>query len=422
MQVNWTDLYAQRMRAMKSSAVRELLTLTEQPDVISFAGGLPAPDAFPIVEIAAAAQRILTEAGPTALQYGATEGYMPLRQHIAAQMRTNGVAVSAENVLITTGSQQALDLIGKVFVDPGDSIFVESPTYLAALQAWKAYGAEFVSVGADSDGIRPAALSKALESHSAKFLYSQPNFQNPTGVTLPLKRREAIVALAYKHGVPIVEDDPYGMLRFEGEPLPRMIALAAEPTTSLRQSPVRSSTGGTIYLGTCSKVLAPGLRVGWVVATQEVIARLTLAKQASDLHTASLNQMLVYDLWSSGALERHTPAIVSMYRERRNTMLAALSEHFPSGTRWTEPQGGMFLWVTLPETLDATDLLRDALTMKVAFVPGEAFHADGSGRNTLRLNFSNATPKCIHEGIARLARVLEARRPTATASGVIEAE
>jgi 2-aminoadipate transaminase len=415
-EVNWAGSYAQRMRSMKSSAVRELLKLTEQPDVISFAGGLPAPDAFPVAEIADAAQRILTEAGPTALQYGTTEGYTPLRQFIAEQMRAADVNVSAENVLITTGSQQALDLLGKVFVDPGDHVHVESPTYLAALQPWQAYGAEFVPVVADGDGIDVDALAAALEGRGAKFLYSQPNFQNPTGVTLPLERREAIVAWAAQHSVPIVEDDPYGMLRFEGEQLPRLIALASQSATSARRASIRSKTGAVLYLGTCSKVLAPGLRVGWVVAAAEVIARLTLAKQSADLHTGSLNQMLVYELWHSGALERHTPTIVDMYRERRNAMLTALQEHFPAGVRWTEPQGGMFLWVTLPETLDATNLLSDALAEKVAFVPGEAFHADGTGRNTLRLNFSNATPERIHEGIARLGRTLEARLAvTATA-------
>lgn len=412
MQLDWTQRYSQRVRSMKSSAVRELLKLTEQPDVISFAGGLPAPDAFPVAEIAAAAQRILTETGPTALQYGTTEGYTPLRQLIAEKMRAEGIAVSFENVLITTGSQQALDLIGKVFVDPGDSVLVESPTYLAALQAWRAYGATFVPIAADSDGIRLDALAATLEGQSAKFLYSQPNFQNPAGVTLPLERREALVTLAARHGIPIVEDDPYGMLRFEGEQLPRLVAIATHRTSTPNR------TGGVLYLGTCSKVLAPGLRVGWVVAEAEVLARLTLAKQSADLHTATLNQMLVYELWHTGVIERHTPTIVSMYRERRNAMLAALSEHFPPGARWTEPRGGMFLWVTLPEPVNATDLLSDALAEKVAFVPGEAFHADGSGRNTLRLNFSNSTPERIHEGIARLGRVLEARRAVAMAAAV----
>ncbi|HEX8032878.1 MAG TPA: PLP-dependent aminotransferase family protein [Ktedonobacterales bacterium] len=418
MEVNWAGRYAQRMRGIKSSAVRELLKLTEQPDVISFAGGLPAPGAFPVAEIADAAQRILTQAGPTALQYGATEGYTPLRQLIAEQMRADGITVSAENVLITTGSQQALDLLGKVFLDPGDRVLVESPTYLAALQAWRTYGAEFVPVAADGDGICTDALATALEGRGAKFLYSQPTFQNPTGVTLPLERREAIVALAAQHGVPIVEDDPYGMLRFEGERLPRLIAQAAKRATSTRRASMQSKTGAVVYMGTCSKVLAPGLRVGWVVAEAEVIARLTLAKQSADLHTASLNQMLVYELWHSGAMERHTPTIVDMYRERRNAMLTALSEHFPPGVRWTKPQGGMFLWVTLPQTLDATDLLSDALAEKVAFVPGEAFYIDGSGRNTLRLNFSNATSERIHEGIARLGRTLDARLAVIATAGV----
>lgn len=418
MQRDWARTYSQRTHSMKSSAVRELLKLTEQPDVISFAGGLPAPDAFPVAEIAAAAQRILTESGPTALQYGTTEGYTPLRQLIAEKMRADGVSVSVENILITTGSQQALDLIGKVFIDPGDSVLVESPTYLAALQAWRVYGAEFTPIAADGDGMCLDSLETSLEGRSAKFLYSQPTFQNPTGVTLPLERREAIVALATKHDIPIVEDDPYGKLRFEGERLPSLIALAAERTTAAHQVSARNKAGSVLYMGTCSKVLAPGLRVGWIVAEVEVIARLTLAKQSTDLHTASLNQMLVHELWHTGMLERHTPTIVNMYRERRNAMLAALSEHFPPEAQWTEPQGGMFLWVTLPAELDATELLNDALAERVAFVPGEAFHADGAGRNTLRLNFSNASPDRIHEGIARLGRVLDGRNTAAMAAAM----
>jgi 2-aminoadipate transaminase len=406
---DWSDRFARRTQHMTRSAVRELLHVAEQPDVISFAGGLPAPEAFPIGVVAEAAQRVLHDQGPRALQYGATEGYLPLRAWIADTLHTAGVPVSAEHVLITTGSQQALDLLGKVFIDPGDGIVVESPTYLAALQAWNAYGAAYLEVPADADGMCTDALESLLRRHQPKLVYCLPNFQNPSGVTLTRARREQLVALAGEAGVVVVEDDPYRDLRFEGEELPRLIELAsasARPAVDMHDY-----DGQLIYVSTFSKVISPGLRVGSVVAPLAVIRKLTQAKQGADLHTAMLNQMLVYELVSSGLLQRHVATIVDMYRERRDTMLDALAQTFPAGVHWTHPAGGLFLWVTLPEEIDAADLLRAAVRAGVAFVPGAPFHPSGSsgtGANTFRLNFSNASPAQIRDGIARLGALLHA--------------
>jgi 2-aminoadipate transaminase len=400
MGISWETHFARRAQRMTSSAIRELLKVTEQPDFISFAGGLPAPEIFPVEEVAAASRRILRKRGATALQYGATEGYRPLRELVAEEMTRDGVPATADNVLITTGSQQALDLLGKIFIDPGDRVLVESPTYLATLQAWSCYGADYVEAPSDEEGVNPEKLGAALRPHP-KLLYCLPNFQNPRGVTLSASRRERLVEVAARHRLPIVEDDPYRALRFEGEHLSRLIALEAE-----RQEGGAPYDGNIIYLSTFSKILSPGLRVGWVVAAPAVIAKLTQAKQGTDLHTATFNQMLAYDLLRSGFIARHTHEIVRTYRERRDAMLEALDAHFPEGVHWTRPEGGMFLWVTLPEGVDAADILREAIAHKVAFVPGAPFHASGGHANTLRLNFSNATPEKIAGGIARLGIVL----------------
>lgn len=400
MTIRWDERYARRARLMTGSAIRELLKLTEQPDFISLAGGLPAPESFPIAAVAAAAQTILRERGAQALQYGATEGYRPLRELIARRMGGGGLTVAVENVLITSGSQQALDLLGKVFLDPGDRVLVESPTYLAALQAWNGYEASYLEAPMDSAGLDPDTLEPHLRQ-APKFIYCVPNFQNPTGVTLAPDRRHRLVQLATAHGVPIVEDDPYGALRFEGDHLPSLLALAGGP-----ESGAAGEMGGVIHLSTFSKTLAPGLRVGWVVAPAEVIARLALAKQGTDLHTGTLDQCIVHELLAGGQIEAGLGAIIARYRERRDTMLAALTEHFPATARWTHPEGGMFVWATLPPGADATELLPAAIEQGVAFVPGAAFYPNGGGENTLRLNFSNASPERITEGIARLGAVL----------------
>lgn len=402
MPISWEQRFAQRTRLMHGSAIRELLKVTERPDFISFAGGLPAPEVFPVAEVAAAAQQILQQQGAQALQYGATEGYRPLREFIAQQMAEEaGFPVSSENVLITTGSQQALDLIGKILVDPGDTLLVESPTYLAALQAWNAYGARYQEVAADEQGLQIEALESVLAA-APKFLYTVPNFQNPSGITLSLERRERLVEIARRAGLPIVEDDPYRELRFEGEHLPRIFDLDGQ-----RRAGAADYAGDVIYINTFSKVLAPGLRVGWIVAAAELISKLAQAKQGTDLHTAMLSQLLAYELARSGFIKQHLPTIIHAYRERRDAMLAALAEHFPQGVRWTRPQGGMFLWVTLPDGIDTEEALRAAIEQKVAFVPGTSFHPAGGGSHTMRLNFSNARPEMIYEGIVRLSKVLQ---------------
>ncbi len=402
MQTLWEYRFAQRMQRMKSSAIRELLKLTEQPDIISFGGGLPAPEVFPVAEFRAACDRVLTEQGAVALQYGTTEGYLPLRQMLARFSQAAGAQATPENILITSGSQQALDLIGKVFINPGDRILVESPTYLGALQAWSAYGAEYVVVPSDEYGIQTDQLEAALRA-GPKLIYVLPNFQNPTGVTIPLERRRRLVELADQYGVPIVEDDPYGQLRFEGEAIPSILALDEE----IHPAQEGRCMGNVIYLSTFSKTLAPGIRLAWVIAPPEVIRKLVAAKQGADLHTSTFNQMVAYEVAHTGFLDQHVRHICQVYHERRDVMLDALEEHMPEGVQWARPLGGLFLWLTLPHPLQSSELLRDAITYKVAFVPGASFYPLGGGENTMRLNFSNATPEKINEGIGRMGLVFK---------------
>jgi len=404
MQTLWDHRYAQRTQRMGSSAIRELLKFTEQPEIISFAGGLPGPDVFPIQEVSQACERVLAESGAQALQYGTTEGFQPLREMIARHAMRYGLEITAENVLITSGSQQALDLLGRIFINRGDHILVENPTYLGAIQAWNAVGAEFVPVAMDHDGMVTDALEDAMRT-GPKFIYILPNFQNPTGVTLSLERRKRLVEIADRHGVPIVEDDPYGQLRFEGEHLPTVVRLDNEHR--LNGDPCYR--GNVIYLSTFSKTLSPGLRLAWVVAPAEVIRKLVQAKQGADLHTATFNQMIAFEVARGGFLDRHVRLIREVYRERRNVMLQAMEDHFPKAVQWTRPQGGLFLWATLPEGMRSADVLQDAVAEKVAFVPGSPFFSKGGGENTMRLNFSNAPPAKIREGMARLGRVLQRR-------------
>jgi 2-aminoadipate transaminase len=402
-ETSWTERFAQRTRGVTSSAIRELLKLTEKPDLISFAGGLPAPELFPLAEVEAAARRVLGEHGRQALQYGPTDGYRPLRELLVRHMGRYGIKVSIENVLITSGSQQALDLVGKLFLNPGDRVATEEPTYLGALQAFKAYQAEFVGVASDEEGLRTDQLDEALRT-GPKLLYVLPNFQNPAGTTLSLARRRRLVELCSHHGVPILEDDPYGQLRYEGAHLPSLVQVDAEYHGCARGE--AALHGSVLYLGTLSKTLAPGLRVGWVVAPEPVIRKLVQLKQGSDLQTATLNQMLAYEVARGGFLDRHVRQIRKVYGTRRDAMLGALEAHFPPGVTWTRPQGGLFLWVTLPEHLDSSRVLEQALEEKVAFVPGAPFYPNGGGESTLRLNFSYSSPQTIEEGIGRLGGVL----------------
>ncbi len=399
METLWSQRYALRLRRMQSSVVRELLKLTQRPELISFAGGLPAPEVFPVEQFRQASERVLSQFGPEALQYSTTEGCARLREMIARHTARYGIVVRPENILITSGSQQALDLLGRVFINAGDRIALERPTYLGALQAWNAYQAQFLGIGMDEEGMLMDELESVLRA-GPKFLYALPNFQNPSGVTMPLPRRKILVEMADHYGVPIIEDDPYGQLRYEGEHLPSLAVLDAQARDG------RPFSGNVIYLSTFSKTLAPGLRLGWVVAPVEVIQRLVLAKQGADLHTGTFVQMVAYELAHGGFLDKHIQHIRTLYGIRRNAILAALEKHMPAGVRWTKPQGGLFIWVILPERLDAADLLREAVEELVAFVPGSAFYDDATGKNTLRLNFSNATPEKIEEGIARLGGVV----------------
>jgi 2-aminoadipate transaminase len=387
---------------MTGSAIRELLKLTELPDVISFAGGMPAPEIFPTQEIALACQKVLAEQGGVALQYGTTEGYLPLREMIVRHSERFGINISPDNVLITAGSQQALDLIGKIFINHGDRILVESPTYLGALQAWNAYGAEYVPVPSDDDGMITDALEEKLR-YGPKFIYVLPNFQNPTGATIPLERRNKLIELADRYGVPIIEDDPYGQLRFEGEHIPPVANL----DDKFRGNNGCSYRGNVIYLSTFSKILAPGLRLAWIIAPSDVIRKLVMAKQGADLHTATFNQLVAYEVGKGGFIDQHVKRIRQVYGERRDVMLDALSEFLPESVHWTKPQGGLFLWLTLPEFMDAGELLTKVIERKVAFVPGAPFHAGGGGKNTIRLNFSFMPPEKITEGIHRLGTAIK---------------
>jgi 2-aminoadipate transaminase len=393
----WTDLYAERTQRLTSSAIRELLKLTQRPEVISFAGSV-------------------------ALQYGATDGYPPLREMIARHTARYGLRVQPENVLITTGSQQALDLIAKLFIDAGDRVVVDAPTYLGALQAFNLFGAAYLSIPRDDEGMRLDALKTALRAHP-KFMYLLPNFQNPTGLTMSLERRRAVVALAGKHNVPIVEDDPYGQLRYEGEHLPPLVALEREAFPSRHAN--GDALGHVIYLSTFSKILAPGLRLGWVVAPTEVITKLGQLKQGADLHSSTLAQVVAHEVARGGFLDRHIRVLRREYRLRRDVMLAALEANFPAewGVTWTRPAGGLFLLVCLPPGMDSHKLLEAALKENVAFVPGDSFFAADVDRaeanRYMRLNFSYAAPDLIREGIRRLAQAVAAMREERDALAVI---
>ncbi len=398
----WEYRYAYRMKAMKSSVIRELLKLTQKPEMISFAGGLPAPQVFPVEEFKKAANHVFEEGAEQALQYGATEGYLPLREMIAKRSKRYGLNVGAGNISITSGSQQALDLIGRLFINRGDRVIVENPTYLGALQAWNAYGAEYIPIPMDNDGMVTSELDKALRK-GAKFIYVLPNFQNPSGVTLSLERRKELVVLADRYGVPIIEDDPYGQIRFEGEHLPPVALIDSE----YRKEGNHAYDGNVIYLSTFSKLLAPGMRIAWTVGAESVIRKLVQAKQGADLHTSSFNQMLIHEVSKNNFIDKHVEVIRATYKERRDAMLEAMDELFPTEVKWTHPEGGMFLFVTLPKELSATELFDKAISKKVAYVPGSAFHSVGGGENTLRLNFSYSRPEVIRTGIARLGEMLK---------------
>ena len=402
METPWEYRYAHRVKSMKPSFIREILKLTQKPEVISFAGGLPAPKIFPVKEFQEAAYRVLEESSEQALQYGTTEGYLPLREMIAERSARYGLNVNSANISITSGSQQALDLIGRIFINRGDKVIVENPSYLGALQAWGSYGAEFIPVSMDKEGMITSELKKSLRM-GAKFIYVLPNFQNPSGVTLSLQRRKELVALADQYGTPIIEDDPYGQIRFEGKHLPPVAVIDSE----YREQKGNAYNGNVIYLSTFSKLLAPGIRIAWAIGAEKVMQRLVQAKQGADLHTSSFNQMAVHEINKNNFIDQHVDIIRATYKERRDAMLEAMDEFFPAEVDWTHPEGGMFLFATLPEGLDAMALFEKAVENNVAYVPGSVFHPMGGGENTMRLNFSFPDPETIREGIARLGKMLK---------------
>jgi len=388
-----TCVFSERARQLTSSAIREILKVTEQPDVISFAGGLPSPDGFPVDVVRQAYDRVLATSARTALQYGPTEGYAPLRAWVADSLNRRGASVTPEEVLIVSGSQQGLDLLGKVLIDPGSKVLVETPSYLGALQSFSLYQPQFVSVPGDDGGLVPESLTPELAG-GGRFLYALPNFQNPTGRTLARPRREALVAAAARLGLPVIEDDPYGDLRYAGRAEPGLLALAGECGANV------------IHLGSFSKVLAPGLRLGYICASRPIIHKLVQAKQATDLHTATLTQMAVHEIVKDGFLDGHLPRVRELYRQQCGFMLDALQRAFPAGTRWTRPEGGMFVWVELPPHVDSAELLQRAVREKVAFVPGAPFYAGAPAHNTLRLSFVTVPEEKIRHGIATLGRLI----------------
>jgi 2-aminoadipate transaminase len=397
----WTQRYAQRTQRMHRAALDDLLRPPEPSSVISFAGSLPAADMFPMTAVQEACQRVLTEHGARALQYGPTQGYRPLREMITRHTARYGITITPDNVLVTSGSQQALDLLGKVFINPGDRILVEAPTHAGALQAWQSSQAEYVDVPVDAEGLQIDLLEAALRS-GPKLLYVLPNFHNPTGVTLSLARRLKLMAQADQYGVPIIEDDPYGQLRYAGEHIAPLAVLDG-------RSHARADhpySGNVLYVSSFSHTLAPGLRLGWMIAPTDVMEHLVQAKQGADLQTSLFLQMVAYEVARGGFLDHHVRELRVIYRERRDAMLMALGHFFPPEATWTEPQGGLFVWVTLPPTLDATTVLQDALAADVAFAPGSAFFAHGGGQHTMRLNFTCMEPDWIAEGIRRLGGVL----------------
>ena len=384
--------FSERARQLQSSVIREILKVTVRPEVISFAGGLPSPATFPVERMRAAYDAVLSRQGKVALQYGPTDGYSPLREWIADSLSSGGARIAPEQVLMVSGSQQGLDLLAKVLVDEGSKVLVETPSYLGALQAFSLYRPQFESVPTDDHGLLPEHVSQV--GQGARMLYALPNFQNPTGRTLPMERRIALVEACARLGVPLIEDDPYGALSYRGEPLPKMVAM---------------NPNGVIYMGSFSKVLTPGIRLGYVVAPLPLVRKLEQAKQAADLHTAQLTQMVVHEVVKDGFLAQHIPTIRALYAQQCQVMLDAMAQHFPSSVTWTRPEGGMFIWVTLPRHIDSMKLLDEAIAEHVAFVPGAPFYANEAQHNTLRLSFVTVPPEKIREGIAKLGGLIAAK-------------
>jgi 2-aminoadipate transaminase len=406
--MDFGKLYSERTHGMKASEIRELLKLTEKPNIISFAGGLPNPTTFPVREVEEATHRVLRDHAKSALQYSTTEGVTVLREAVADHLRADGMDVHPDNVLITNGSQQGLDLLGRVFLDKGDTVIVANPTYLGALQSFNYFGARYATAESDQDGIIPDSLEATLrrlkkEGIRPKFLYVVSTFANPTGTTISLARRKRLLELAHEHDLLIVEDDPYGKLRFDGTPIQSMFSMD-------------KGEGRVVYLGTFSKILVPGFRLAWSVAPADVTRKMVISKQSVDLCTAAFTQYIAADLLAGGLIDKHLPQIISLYRGKRDIMLKAMDNHFPKeGTAWTKSQGGLFTWAELPTHVNCTEMLKEAVQRDVAFVPGKSFYPDPKvGFNTMRLNFSHPTDEKIRVGVERLGGLMQewvARKP-----------
>ncbi len=390
------ELFAERMSNVPRSFVREILRVTEDPDMISFAGGLPNPISFPHKEIAESAALVLKDSSNEALQYGSTEGYKPLRDYIAKRYEKSGLDIHSDNILMINGSQQGLDLIGKVFLNSNDVVLIERPTYLAAIQSFGLYEPKFVSVPLLEDGVDIRVLEDMVEALDPKLFYSIPNFQNPTGITYSKNKREKIGGIFNKNNTILVEDNPYGEIRFIGKDLPS----------------IKNYVENSVLLGSFSKIVSPGMRLGWIVADKEIMNHLITAKQASDLHSNYLTQMIVHRYLTGFDVENHIQHIRNMYRIQRDCMVDMIKKYFPSDVKYTQPEGGMFLWVTLPEGMSSIELFEIAIKENVAFVPGEAFYSDNPEMNTLRLNFSNSNEKKIEEGIKRLGIAIKYLKQT----------
>jgi 2-aminoadipate transaminase len=393
----YAGLFASRTKVMKSSAMRDLMAITGRPEVISLAGGLPDTSTFLPDTFAAITQRIASESCAKALQYGPTEGLPQTKQCIGTVMAAEGMHVDPEHMLVTTGGQQVIDLVTKTLIDPGDVVIAEGPTYPGAVPVFCAYQADVVQIAMDSDGMRVDLLEETLdrlerEGRRPKFIYTVPSFQNPAGVTLSLARRRRLVELARERELLVLEDNPYGLLRYEGTALPPLHAL--------------DEGVYVMYLGTLSKILSPGIRLGWVVAPPPVLEKINVGKQGADLCTSTLSQLMVQAWFEQGGWMEYVHSLVELYRARRDTMLDALADHFPAAAEWTHPSGGLFIWVTLPDFIDTTDLLARALRDNVAFVPGEAAFLDGRGRSAMRLNFSGSGEDSIREGVRRIGEVV----------------
>ena len=398
MSINTKEFYSALASKMEASAIREILKLVQNPEVISLAGGMPDPATFPVKEIKEITQDVLTKNSARALQYSSTEGLPELRKCILDSLAKDGNKGNLENIIISSGSQQGLDLVGKVFLSPGDIAIVELPSYLAALNAFHSYGGELVGIPMDDEGMQMDILEEKLtqlknEGKKVKFIYTISNFQNPAGVTMSLARRKKIIEIAQKFNVFIVEDNPYEKLRFEGEPIPSIYSL--------------DNNGFVISLGTFSKILCPGLRLAWVLGNKEIIRKMAILKQATDLCTSILSQLIAYEYCKLGKLEENIKSNIQIYKKKRDVMLNALDKYFPQEVTWTKPQGGFFVVATLPEYIDTGEMFKEAIKENVAYVPGAPFFADGKGQNTMRLSFCFPGVEDIDEGIKRLGNVIK---------------